>query len=42
MIVVACEDIRNADPRGFEVDNLPDELKGRVYYEPSGNGEETK
>jgi putative ATPase len=30
------------DPRGFEVDYLPDELKGRTYYEPSGNGEETK
>jgi putative ATPase len=29
------------DPRGFEVDHLPDELKGRTYYEPSGNGEET-
>jgi putative ATPase len=28
------------NPAGFEVDNLPDELKGRVYYEPSGNGEE--
>jgi putative ATPase len=28
------------DPRGFEVDCLPDELKGRVYYTPSGNGEE--
>ena len=28
------------DPRGFEVDYLPDELKGRTYYEPSGNGEE--
>jgi putative ATPase len=28
------------DPAGFEVDHLPDELKGRVYYEPSGNGEE--
>jgi putative ATPase len=28
------------DPRGFEVDHLPDELKGRTYYEPSGNGEE--
>ena len=25
---------------GFDVDCLPDELKGRVYYEPSGNGEE--
>ena len=22
------------DPEGFEVDCLPDELKGRVYYEP--------
>src|SRR4051794_21239876 len=29
------------DPRGFEVDYLPDELKGRTYYRPSGNGEET-
>ncbi|HWE80451.1 MAG TPA: replication-associated recombination protein A [Gaiellaceae bacterium] len=29
------------DPAGFEVDCLPDELKGRVYYRPSGNGEET-
>jgi putative ATPase len=29
------------DPAGFEVDYLPDELKGRTYYEPSGNGEET-
>jgi len=29
------------DPRGFEVDYLPDDLKGRTYYEPSGNGEET-
>jgi putative ATPase len=28
------------DPRGFEVDYLPDELKGRTYYEPSGSGEE--
>jgi putative ATPase len=28
------------DPAGFEVDNLPDELKGRKYYEPSGSGEE--
>jgi putative ATPase len=30
------------DPAGFEVDCLPDELKGRVYYEPSGSGEETE
>jgi putative ATPase len=29
------------DPRGFEVDHLPDELKGTTYYTPSGNGEET-
>jgi putative ATPase len=29
------------DPRGFEVDCLPDELKGTTYYTPSGNGEET-
>ena len=28
------------DPEGFEVDCLPEELQGRVYYEPSGNGEE--
>jgi len=28
------------DPRGFEVDNLPEELRGRTYYRPSGNGEE--
>ncbi|HWB21628.1 MAG TPA: replication-associated recombination protein A [Gaiellaceae bacterium] len=30
------------DPAGFEVDCLPDELKGRVYFKPSGNGEETE
>ena len=28
------------DPAGFDVDYLPDELKGRTYYRPSGNGEE--
>jgi putative ATPase len=28
------------DPAGFEADSLPDELKGRIYYTPSGNGEE--
>jgi putative ATPase len=28
------------DPRGFELDYLPDELRGRRYYRPSGNGEE--
>ncbi|HEU6446519.1 MAG TPA: replication-associated recombination protein A [Gaiellaceae bacterium] len=30
----------HSDPRGFEVDNLPDELKGRRYYRPSGSGQE--
>ena len=25
---------------GVEVDYLPEELKGRRYYRPSGNGEE--
>jgi putative ATPase len=29
------------DPRGFDTDNLPDELKGKTYYRPSGSGEET-
>jgi putative ATPase len=28
------------DPRGFDVDYLPEELEGRTYYRPSGNGEE--
>jgi putative ATPase len=28
------------DPRGFDVDYLPDGLAGRTYYHPSGNGEE--
>jgi putative ATPase len=28
------------DPTGFEVDHLPDEVKGRRYYEPKGAGEE--
>jgi putative ATPase len=30
----------HSDPEGFEVDNLPDALKGRKYYRPSGSGEE--
>jgi putative ATPase len=30
------------DPRGFEVDCLPEELAGTVYYEPSGNGAEVE
>jgi putative ATPase len=28
------------DPRGFELDYLPEELRGRQYYRPSGHGEE--
>jgi putative ATPase len=28
------------DPAGYEADYLPEELKGRTYYEPSGEGEE--
>jgi putative ATPase len=30
----------HSDPRGFDVDHLPAELKGRRYYRPSGSGEE--
>jgi putative ATPase len=30
----------HTDPSGFDVDHLPDELKGRRYYRPSGSGEE--
>jgi putative ATPase len=30
----------HSDPRGFDLDHLPDELKGRRYYRPSGSGEE--
>jgi putative ATPase len=30
----------HSDPRGFDVDHLPEELKGRRYYRPSGSGEE--
>jgi putative ATPase len=30
------------DPAGFEVDYLPDELKGTTYYRPSGHGEESE
>jgi putative ATPase len=32
----------HSDPSGFEVDHLPDELKGKRYYTPSGEGEETR
>jgi putative ATPase len=31
----------HADPAGFEVDYLPEELEGTTYYEPSGSGEES-
>jgi putative ATPase len=31
----------HSDPAGFDVDYLPDELKGTTYYKPSGHGEET-
>jgi putative ATPase len=30
----------HSDPAGFEVDYLPEELRGRTYYKPSGAGEE--
>jgi putative ATPase len=30
----------HADPRGFDVDHLPEKLQGRRYYRPSGSGEE--
>jgi putative ATPase len=32
----------HSDPAGFEVDHLPDELKGRRYFTPSGQGEEAE
>jgi putative ATPase len=31
----------HSDPRGFESENLPEPLKGKTYYRPSGKGEET-
>jgi len=30
----------HSDPAGFDIDYLPEELRGRTYYEPSGKGEE--
>src|SRR6185437_11527574 len=30
----------HSDPAGFDVDYLPEELRGRRYYRPSGSGEE--
>ena len=32
----------HAGDRAPEVDHLPDKLKGREYYRPSGNGEEAE
>jgi putative ATPase len=32
----------HADEAGFDVDYLPDELKGSVYYRPAGRGEESE
>jgi putative ATPase len=32
----------HSDETGFDVDYLPDELKGRVYYRPAGRGEESE
>jgi putative ATPase len=32
----------HSDPAGFDVDYLPDELKGTTYYHPSGQGEESE
>jgi putative ATPase len=28
------------DPRGFDLDFLPEALRGKIYYRPSGSGEE--
>ena len=28
------------DPRGFDSEHLPEPLRGKQYYRPSGNGEE--
>jgi len=30
----------HSDPRGFDLDYLPEELRGRRYYRPSAHGEE--
>jgi putative ATPase len=32
----------HSDPTAYDVDHLPDELKGTRYYEPSGKGEEAQ
>jgi putative ATPase len=31
-----------SDPSGYEVDYLPEELRGSRFYEPSGSGEDTE
>ena len=28
------------DPAGFDLDHLPEKLRGRTYYRPGGSGEE--
>jgi putative ATPase len=30
----------HSDPAGFEVEHLPEQLRGRTYYRPTGSGEE--
>jgi putative ATPase len=30
----------HSDPAGFDVEHLPEELRGRTYYRPAGSGEE--
>jgi putative ATPase len=30
----------HSDPAGFDVDHLPEQLRGRNYYRPAGSGEE--
>jgi putative ATPase len=30
----------HTDPRGFDTDYLPEEVRGKTYYRPSGSGEE--
>ncbi len=29
------------DPRGFDAEHLPEPLRGKTYYRPSGQGEES-
>jgi putative ATPase len=30
----------HSDPAGFQVEHLPEQLRGRTYYRPTGSGEE--